>query len=160
MMLRLCGAMMYVCPLMFRRTHHQRSGIIGEADILCPTGQTSLKKALACASAFFMAEKEGFEPSRRLSQPTPLAGEPLRPLGYFSIPDFRCQSILSHPRRIVNPFSCKYRARRQSPRRSPVARETGRGSDAPCRSRACRRSRGPAARSADRPVRRRRALRV
>ena len=35
---------------------------------------------------FFMAEKEGFEPSRRLSQPTPLAGEPLRPLGYFSKP--------------------------------------------------------------------------
>ena len=33
-----------------------------------------------------LAEKEGFEPSRRLSQPTPLAGEPLRPLGYFSKP--------------------------------------------------------------------------
>ena len=32
----------------------------------------------------FMAEKEGFEPSRQLSHPTPLAGEPLRPLGYFS----------------------------------------------------------------------------
>ena len=32
-----------------------------------------------------MAEKERFELSRRLSQPTPLAGEPLRPLGYFSI---------------------------------------------------------------------------
>ena len=34
-----------------------------------------------------MAEKEGFEPSRQLSHPTPLAGEPLRPLGYFSMPD-------------------------------------------------------------------------
>ena len=33
----------------------------------------------------FMAEKPGFEPGRRLSHPTPLAGEPLRPLGYFSI---------------------------------------------------------------------------
>ena len=32
----------------------------------------------------WMAEKEGFEPSRQLSHPTPLAGEPLRPLGYFS----------------------------------------------------------------------------
>ena len=31
-----------------------------------------------------VAEKEGFEPSRQLSHPTPLAGEPLRPLGYFS----------------------------------------------------------------------------
>ena len=33
-----------------------------------------------------LAEKEGFEPSRQLSHPTPLAGEPLRPLGYFSMP--------------------------------------------------------------------------
>ena len=32
-----------------------------------------------------MAEKERFELSRRLTQPTPLAGEPLRPLGYFSM---------------------------------------------------------------------------
>ena len=30
-----------------------------------------------------MAQREGFEPSRRFTQPTPLAGEPLRPLGYF-----------------------------------------------------------------------------
>ena len=30
-----------------------------------------------------MAEKPGFEPGRHLSHPTPLAGEPLRPLGYF-----------------------------------------------------------------------------
>ena len=33
---------------------------------------------------FCVAEKEGFEPSRQLPHPTPLAGEPLRPLGYFS----------------------------------------------------------------------------
>ena len=33
---------------------------------------------------FLLAEKEGFEPSRRSTRPTPLAGEPLRPLGYFS----------------------------------------------------------------------------
>ena len=31
-----------------------------------------------------LAEKEGFEPSRAFDTPTPLAGEPLRPLGYFS----------------------------------------------------------------------------
>ena len=30
-----------------------------------------------------MAQKEGFEPSRAFYTPTPLAGEPLRPLGYF-----------------------------------------------------------------------------
>ena len=35
-------------------------------------------------SRSFLAEKEGFEPSLRLSHTTPLAGEPLRPLGYFS----------------------------------------------------------------------------
>ena len=34
--------------------------------------------------SFIVAEKEGFEPSLRLSHTTPLAGEPLRPLGYFS----------------------------------------------------------------------------
>ena len=33
-----------------------------------------------------LAEKEGFEPSLRSSRTTPLAGEPLRPLGYFSMP--------------------------------------------------------------------------
>ena len=32
---------------------------------------------------FSLAQKEGFEPSRALYTPTPLAGEPLRPLGYF-----------------------------------------------------------------------------
>ena len=32
-----------------------------------------------------MAEKEGFEPSLRFCHTTPLAGEPLRPLGYFSV---------------------------------------------------------------------------
>ena len=37
--------------------------------------------------ASFLAQKEGFEPSRRLPQPTPLAGEPLRPLGYFCMTD-------------------------------------------------------------------------
>ena len=30
-----------------------------------------------------MAEKQGFEPWLRSSRTTPLAGEPLRPLGYF-----------------------------------------------------------------------------
>ena len=32
-----------------------------------------------------MAEKAGFEPALRLPRTTPLAGEPLQPLGYFSI---------------------------------------------------------------------------
>ena len=33
----------------------------------------------------FMAEKMGFEPMLRYKRTTPLAGEPLEPLGYFSI---------------------------------------------------------------------------
>ena len=33
----------------------------------------------------FYAEKPGFEPGLRLTHTTPLAGEPLRPLGYFSM---------------------------------------------------------------------------
>ena len=45
-----------------------------------------------------MAEKEGFEPSRQLSHPTPLAGEPLRPLGYFSISRFWRRERDSNPR--------------------------------------------------------------
>ena len=32
-----------------------------------------------------LAEKQGFEPWLRSSRTTPLAGEPLRPLGYFSL---------------------------------------------------------------------------
>ena len=31
-----------------------------------------------------MAERKGFEPSRRFNTPTPLAGERLRPLGHLS----------------------------------------------------------------------------
>ena len=38
-----------------------------------------------CGSKFGVAEKKGFEPSRRDKPPTPLAGERLRPLGHFSI---------------------------------------------------------------------------
>lgn len=33
---------------------------------------------------FVLAQKAGFEPALRLSHTTPLAGEPLEPLGYFS----------------------------------------------------------------------------
>ena len=40
---------------------------------------------------FFLAEKQGFEPWLRFSRTTPLAGEPLRPLGYFSMsPNIQC----------------------------------------------------------------------
>ena len=48
---------------------------------------------------YFGTEKEGFEPSRRYSRPTPFPGEPLQPLGYFSkvtdsYPYYRSLSIM------------------------------------------------------------------
>ena len=45
-----------------------------------------------------LAEKEGFEPSRQLSHPTPLAGEPLRPLGYFSTAEYKRRERDANPR--------------------------------------------------------------
>ena len=48
-----------------------------------PNIQFGLVKRAHLKCALFMAQKEGFEPSRAFDTPTPLAGEPLRPLGYF-----------------------------------------------------------------------------
>ena len=66
-----------------------------------PNIQFSLVKRAHLKCALFMAQKEGFEPSRAFYTPTPLAGEPLRPLGYFctlplkynSIAHRRCQEV-------------------------------------------------------------------
>ena len=44
----------------------------------------------------FLAQKEGFEPSLRLSHTTPLAGEPLEPLGYFCNAPFFKAILLYH----------------------------------------------------------------
>ena len=41
------------------------------------------KRTSEFACPFCLAEKQGFEPWLRSSRTTPLAGEPLRPLGYF-----------------------------------------------------------------------------
>ena len=43
------------------------------------------KRTSVFACPFCLAEKQGFEPWLRSSRTTPLAGEPLRPLGYFSL---------------------------------------------------------------------------
>ena len=43
------------------------------------------KRTSEFACPFCLAEKQGFEPWLRSSRTTPLAGEPLRPLGYFSL---------------------------------------------------------------------------
>ena len=42
----------------------------------------------------FLAQKEGFEPSHALYTSTPLAGEPLRPLGYFCMMPLKYDSIV------------------------------------------------------------------
>jgi len=55
MMLLALLAMMQCLPSYAEGTHHQRSDIIAAGNIICPTGQTSLKKALASASALFFA---------------------------------------------------------------------------------------------------------
>ena len=44
MMLLVSLAMMRCLSLCTRRTHHQRSGIMREAHIICQKGQTSFKK--------------------------------------------------------------------------------------------------------------------
>ncbi len=43
------------------------------------------KNNLSKSSGYSVAEKERFELSLRYKRTTPLAGAPLRPLGYFSI---------------------------------------------------------------------------
>ena len=49
-------------------------------------GKTKTGRFLS-KSAGFLAEKMGFEPMLGSTPTTPLAGEPLRPLGYFSKPN-------------------------------------------------------------------------
>ena len=50
-------------------------------------GQTSIS---------FLAQKAGFEPALQSSHTTPLAGEPLEPLGYFCIAHFTKAILLYH----------------------------------------------------------------
>ena len=56
-----------------------------------------------------MAEKEGFEPSLRFSHTTPLAGEPLEPLGYFcmALSFFQSYNTISHFLTLVKAFCPK-----------------------------------------------------
>ena len=64
---------------------------------------------------FFLAEWEGFEPSRRFWRPTPLAGEPLRPLGYHSESisySLDCQSILAQADCFVKHQKSRFRKRK------------------------------------------------
>ena len=61
--------------------HHIR----GRATRVAQCDTTSAKQKDRSKSCLFvLAEMSGFEPPRRLSRPTPLAGAPLRPLEYIS----------------------------------------------------------------------------
>ena len=67
---------------------------------------TVKKEEIPDGISSFLAEWEGFEPSRRFWRPTPLAGEPLRPLGYHSewiLYSLDCQSILAYCGCFVKP---------------------------------------------------------
>lgn len=46
--------------------------------------------------AFLLAQKAGFEPALQFSHTTPLAGEPLEPLGYFCTAHFTKAILLYH----------------------------------------------------------------
>ena len=61
--------------------HHIR----GRASRVAQCDTASAKQKDRSKSCLFvLAEMSGFEPPRRLSRPTPLAGAPLRPLEYIS----------------------------------------------------------------------------
>ena len=71
-----------MCPqahIIRRSRHHWRS------QHHLPKANIIQKEKHTFRCAFFLAEKERFELSRRYTRPTPLAGAPLRPLEYFSI---------------------------------------------------------------------------
>ena len=56
----------------------------------------------------FLAEKPGFEPGLRLTHTTPLAGEPLRPLGYFSMSSSYAVKKTGGERGIRTPGTFRY----------------------------------------------------
>lgn len=59
---------------------------------------------------FVLAQKAGFEPALRLSHTTPLAGEPLEPLGYFCMArtvSLRCYNTIAYFSALVKAFYVK-----------------------------------------------------
>ena len=53
--------------------------------LFCIEKDTRVGVLYAPFACVLMAQKAGFEPALRLSHTTPLAGEPLEPLGYFCL---------------------------------------------------------------------------
>ena len=54
-----------VCPLVPAGTHHQRSGIMCKAHIICPTGQTSQQKGTCFCKCLFAGGGGGSRPALR-----------------------------------------------------------------------------------------------
>ena len=77
----LCFAKVFGQPL--KTTHHVVFLTLSFKSLLLSVEQQKRTSEFACP--FCLAEKQGFEPWLRFSRTTPLAGEPLRPLGYFSL---------------------------------------------------------------------------
>ena len=69
----------------------------------CNTFQTKVKEPRV-QTRLPVAEKEGFEPSLRYSHTTPLAGEPLEPLGYFSVPQYFSQALCYHKKHCLSKY--------------------------------------------------------
>ena len=56
----------------------------GNNSSIVQTYKRKTRLNLKSSNEFHLAEQEGFEPSLRFKHTTPLAGEPLEPLGYCS----------------------------------------------------------------------------
>ena len=102
-----CGGEAGICFTAERKNEVLRTERAAGGDRVrqrcCPVQSTEIprndiKKTRPIRIGFFVAEKQGFEPWLRFTRTTPLAGEPLRPLGYFSIAELLFQSldIISH----------------------------------------------------------------
>ncbi len=68
----------------------------------------ALVKRAHLKCALFLAQKEGFEPSRAFYTPTPLAGEPLRPLGYFCTLPLKYNSTTQRLCQEIYSSICRY----------------------------------------------------
>ena len=77
----LCFAKAFGQPL--KTTHRVVFFTLSFKSLLLSVVKQKRTSEFACP--FCLAEKQGFEPWLRSSRTTPLAGEPLRPLGYFSL---------------------------------------------------------------------------
>ena len=77
----LCFAKAFGQPL--KTTHRVVFFTLSFKSLLLSVVKQKRTSEFACP--FCLAEKQGFEPWLRFSRTTPLAGEPLRPLGYFSL---------------------------------------------------------------------------